>query len=131
MVERQWLILSNLFPGPIFMNGSLQGRSRHVPLCRERLQRVKVFWHALMSNEELSGRKGTSVYQKQARAFIRTLAKFGELWRSHNAIFTRTSPTFTRVPAKFSHIQQCSCEGAFSMRVAFRMCPKHWVTSIM
>ena len=50
-----------------------------------------------------------------------------ELWRSHNAIFTRTSPTFTRVPAKVLHIHQrvpVNTEGAFCMWVAFRMGPK-------
>ena len=53
----------------------------------------------------------------------RSLAKFGELWRAHNAFFTRTSLTFTRVPAKVPHIHQSSGEGAVCMWVAFRMCP--------
>ena len=44
-----------------------------------------------------------------------------ELWRSHNAIFMRTSLTFTRVPVKVPHLHQSSGEGAFRMRVAFRM----------
>ena len=52
----------------------------------------------------------------------RSLAKFGELWRTHNAIFTRTSVTFTtRVPAKVPHIHQSSSEGAFCIWVAFRI----------
>ena len=41
-------------------------------------------------------------YQKHVRAFMRTLAKSGELWRSHNTVSTRISLTFTRVPAKIS-----------------------------
>ena len=53
----------------------------------------------------------------------RSLAKFGELWRTRNVIFTRTSLTFTRVPAKVPYIHQSSGEGAFCMTVAFRMCP--------
>ena len=53
---------------------------------------------------------------------MRTLANLGELWRTHNTIFTTTSVTFTRVPAKVPHIHQSSGEGAFCMRVAFRMC---------
>ena len=54
----------------------------------------------------------------------RTLMKFGELWRTHNNTFTRTSVTFTRVPAKVPRIHQSSGEGAFCIWVAFRMCPK-------
>ena len=46
-----------------------------------------------------------------------------ELWRTHNTIFVKTSLTFTRVPAKVLHLHQNSGEGAFCMRVAFRMCP--------
>ena len=38
-------------------------------------------------------------------------------------MFTRTSLTFTRVPAKVPHIHQSSGEGAFCMWMAFRMCP--------
>ena len=53
----------------------------------------------------------------------RSLAKLGDLWRTHNATFTRTSLTFTRVPTKVSHIHQSSGEGAFCVWVAFRMCP--------
>ena len=53
----------------------------------------------------------------------RTLMKFGELWRTHNNTFTRTSVTFTRVPAKVPRIHQSSGEGAFCIWVAFRMCP--------
>ena len=53
----------------------------------------------------------------------RSLVKFGELWRTHNVIFTRTSLTFTRVPAKAPHIHQSSSEGAFCMWVVFRMYP--------
>ena len=60
----------------------------------------------------------------------RRLAKFGELWRTHNAIFMRTSLTFTRVPAKVPHLHQSSGEGAFSKRVAFRMCPKFVTISV-
>ena len=37
-----------------------------------------------------------------SRELWRSLAKLGVLWRMHNAIFTRTSVTFTRVPAKAS-----------------------------
>ena len=55
----------------------------------------------------------------------RTFAKSGELWRTHNTIFTSTSVTFTRVPAKVPHIHQSSGEGAFCMCVAFRMCPSN------
>ena len=51
-------------------------------------------------------------YQKHVRAFMRTLANSGELWRTHNATCTRTSLTFTRVPAKVPHIHQSSGEGA-------------------
>ena len=58
-----------------------------------------------------------------ARAFMRTLANLGEVWRTHNTIFTTTSVTFTKVPAKVAHIHQSSGEGAFCMWVAFRMCP--------
>ena len=35
-------------------------------------------------------------------------AKLGELCRTHNATFTRTSLTLTRVPAKVPHIHQSS-----------------------
>ena len=47
-----------------------------------------------------------------------------ELWRAHNAICTRTYQPFTRVVATVPHIRQSSGEGAFCMRVAFRVCPK-------
>ena len=43
----------------------------------------------------------------------RSLANFGELWRTHNSVFTSASLTFTRVPAKVPHIHQSSGEGAF------------------
>ena len=36
----------------------------------------------------------------------RSLAKFGELWRNLNTIFTRTFLTLTRVPVKVPHIHQ-------------------------
>ena len=57
-------------------------------------------------------------------SFMRTLAKPGEFWQTHNDTFMRSSPTFTRVPAKFPHIHQSSGEGAFCMWICFRMCPK-------
>ena len=66
---------------------------------------------------------GSRVYQQHTRTFMRTLAKSGQLWPTYNAIFTRTSLTFTRVPAKVPHLHQSSGEGAFCMWVAFRMCP--------
>ena len=53
----------------------------------------------------------------------RSLAKFGEVWRTHNTIFMRTSLAFTRVPAKVPHLHQSSGEGAFCIGVAVRMCP--------
>ena len=47
------------------------------------------------------------------RTFMRTLAQPGEDWRrTHNAIFTKTSLTFARVPAKV-YMHQSSGEGAF------------------
>ena len=61
--------------------------------------------------------------RKDARAFMRTLAKYGELWRTHNVIFRISSLTFTRVPAKVTHVHQSSGEGAFCMRVAFGTYP--------
>ena len=61
--------------------------------------------------------------QKHLRDFMRTLAKPGELWRTHDATFTRTSLTFTRVPAKVPRGHQSSGEGALGMWVASRMCP--------
>ena len=51
-----------------------------------------------------------------ARAFMklwRSLAKFGKFWGTHHAIWTRTSLTFARVPAKVPRIHQSSGEGAF------------------
>ena len=60
----------------------------------------------------------------------RSLANSGELWRTHNAMFTRTSATFTRVLAKVPHIHQSSGEGAFCMWVAFRMCPIFWLLKL-
>ena len=65
----------------------------------------------------------SGVYQKHARALMRTLAKFGELWRTHNVMFRTSSLTFTRVPAKVAQVHQSSSEGAFCMRVAFGMWP--------
>ena len=63
-------------------------------------------------------------------ACARLHANFGEAWQTlanfgepHNVIFTKTSPTFTRVPAKVPHLHQSSGEGAFCLWVAFRMCP--------
>ena len=53
----------------------------------------------------------------------RSLAKFRELWRTHHAIFTRTSLTFTRLPAKVPHIHQSSGEGTFCMWVSFLLGP--------
>ena len=55
---------------------------------------------------------------------MRTLANFGELWRTHNVIFRISSLTFTRGPAKVAQVHQSSGEGAFCMRVAFGMCPR-------
>ena len=68
-------------------------------------------------------RAGSRVYQKHARAFMRTLAKPGELWRTHKPYAReppRHSPEFR---AKVPHIHHSSGEGAFCMRVAFRTCP--------
>ena len=67
-------------------------------------------------------RAGSRVYWEHARAFMRTLAKPGELWRTHNSALTSTSLTFTRDPAKVPHIHQSSGEGAFCIWVTFRMC---------
>ena len=53
----------------------------------------------------------------------RCLANTGELWPAHNTIFTKTSPTFTRVSAQAPHVHQSSGEGAFCIWLAFRMCP--------
>ena len=55
---------------------------------------------------------------------MRILANVGELWRTHNAMFTTTSLIFTRVPAKVSHVHQSSGAGAFCMSVALSMCAK-------
>ena len=55
-----------------------------------------------------------------ARAFMRSLAKSGD---PQHATFTRTSLTFTSVPAKVPHIHQSSGEGALGMWVASRVCP--------
>ena len=38
-----------------------------------------------------------------------------EVWRTHNAIFTRTSLTLMRVPAKVPHIHWSAGKGAFSV----------------
>ena len=68
--------------------------------------------------------KKSGRFQSVPGARARLHANFGELWRTHNTIFTRTSVTFTRVPAKVPHLHQSSGEGAFCAWVAFRMCPK-------
>ena len=62
-------------------------------------------------------------YTGSMRAFMRSMAKFGELWRTHNVIFRISSLTFTRVPAKVAQVHQSSGEGAFCMRVAFGTYP--------
>ena len=52
----------------------------------------------------------------------RSLVKFAELWRTHNAIFMRNSLTFARVPVKVPHIHQSSGEGAFCMLSGIASC---------
>ena len=65
----------------------------------------------------------TGIMRAPSCELWRSLAKFGELWRSHNVIFRISSLTFTRVPAKVPHVHQSSGEGTFFMRLAFGMCP--------
>ena len=44
--------------------------------------------------------QGSGRFQNVPEACARLHANFGEVWRTHNAIFTTSCRTFTRVPAK-------------------------------
>ena len=92
---------------------------------RERKQTHRVFGRTHRDCPKLSkySQVGSRAHQKHPRAFIRTLAKFGEPCEPATPCSQEPSLTFTRVPAKVPYSHQSSGEGAFCMWEAFRTCP--------
>ena len=131
LVKRHLLIMTPLFPVQIqgtnkrlFSESISNTGSLATAVFLWRFQ-VNSKSHSLLWRFPINGRlQGwsqagwTRVHQNHVRAFKRTFAKPGALWRTHNAILTRTSLTFTRVPAKVSHMHQSPDEGGFCMMVA-------------
>ena len=98
--ERHTFCKTPLQKAPLFLVSDYSENCRtssgpQVPGCNRRPAPSCELWRSLAKFGEL----------------WRSLAKFGELWRTPNTIFTRTSLTFTRVPAKFPPIHLSSGEG--------------------